>query len=41
MIKKLNEYNDGGFIKEDKFEELLEKETKLLDERIRVMEEWL
>lgn len=41
MIKKLNEYNEDGFIKEDKFEELLEKESNALDQRIEVMSKWL
>jgi hypothetical protein len=37
MIKKLNEYHNDGFIVEDRFEELLQKETKALDERIETM----
>lgn len=41
MIKKLNEYNGNGFIVEGKFDELLEKETKALDQRIEVMSKWL
>ncbi|WP_157793878.1 hypothetical protein [Paenibacillus donghaensis] len=32
MIKKLNEYNSGGFIVEGRFDELL---------RLKVMSEWL
>lgn len=37
MIKKLNEYHNEGFIVEGRFEELLGKETRALDERIETM----
>lgn len=37
MINKLNEYHKDGFIVEGRFEELLEKEVKALDERIKTM----
>lgn len=37
MIKKLNEYHKDGFIVEGRFEELLEKETKVLNERIETL----
>jgi hypothetical protein len=41
MINKLNEYQKDGFIVEGRFEELIEKEVKALDERLKVMNEWL
>lgn len=41
MIKKLEEYNKDGFIVEGRYQELLDKETKALDERLEVMKEWL
>ncbi|QSF43348.1 hypothetical protein [Paenibacillus tianjinensis] len=37
MINKLNDYHRDGFIVEGRFEELLEKEVKALDERINTM----
>lgn len=40
-IKKLNEYHKEGYIVEGKFDELMEKETKGLDQRIKDMSEWL
>lgn len=41
MLKKLEEFNNGGFIVEGRYEELLKKEAKALDERLEVMKEWL
>lgn len=37
MINKLNEYHRDGFIVEGRFEELMNKEIKGLDERIKTM----
>lgn len=37
MINKLNEYQKDGFIVEGRFEELMEKEVKALDQRIETM----
>ncbi|WP_179086236.1 MULTISPECIES: hypothetical protein [Paenibacillus] len=41
MLKKLEGFNRDGFIAEGRFEELLENETKALDERLEAMKEWL
>jgi hypothetical protein len=41
MLKRIDEYNSLGFIKEDKYEELVEYETKKMDERLKMMGEWL
>jgi len=41
MVNKLDEYHKSGFIVEGRYEELVEKETKALDERLEVMKEWL
>lgn len=41
MLKKLEEFNRDGFIIEGRYEELVEKETKALDERLKAMKEWL
>lgn len=41
MIERLEEYHKGGFIVEGRYEELLEKETKALDERLDTMRELL
>lgn len=40
-LKRINEYNKYGFIKEERFQELIDFETKVMDERIEVMSEWL
>lgn len=40
-LKRLEMYNKYGFIKEDKYEELVQLETDYLDDRLKMMESLL
>ncbi|QNR65068.1 MULTISPECIES: hypothetical protein [Paenibacillus] len=40
-LKRLEMYNKYGFIKEEKYEELVKLETDYLDDRLKMMESFL
>ncbi|WP_342423058.1 hypothetical protein [Paenibacillus sp. FSL E2-0178] len=41
MIKRIEGFNNKGYIKEDKYEKMLDEEIKSFDERLETMREWL
>ncbi|WP_191089428.1 hypothetical protein [Paenibacillus spiritus] len=41
MLKRIELYNRKGFIKKNKYDELVDFETKALNERLETMKQWL
>ncbi|SEN42223.1 hypothetical protein SAMN04487895_101480 [Paenibacillus sophorae] len=41
MLKRIELYEKRGFIKKGKYKELVEFETKAMDERLETMKQWL
>lgn len=41
MLNQIKGFHRDGYIKEDRYEELLAKETKVFDDRLDMMKQWL